>query len=194
MSCWCNIHLCICFSDRTKNGVSSHFYYLPYEGWRGGRETGRKGLGERRKGWEKWEKGREKGEKGDKRRIWESKNKNDLKWQKGNEILSVNWKMNKACFLLFIHREIYFSGGRKEKTIPCPPLLYIYNRWTNWQWYWKLEYTEKTIDLPQLTEQHYHIMLYRVHLVISGIRIKNVVVIDTDCIGSCQSNYHTIKT
>ena len=160
-----------------------------------------KGMGERRKGWEKGEKGREKGEKGDKRRIWENKNKNDLKWQKGNETLSFNRKMNIAFFLLFIHRDIYFSGwrkeergGRKEKTTPCPTLLDIYNRLKNWQWYRKPEYPEKTIDLPQLTEQLYHIMLYRVHLVISGIRINNVVVIGTDCIVSCQSNYHTIKT
>ena len=161
-----------------------------------GQGEGRQG----ERGWEKGERGgREErtGVRKEKKEIKgenEKTNKNDLKWQKGNEALSFNWKMNNTCFLLIIHKEIYFSGGRKEKTTPCPPLLYIYNRWINWQWHSKPEYPEKTIDLPQLTEQHYHIMLYRVDLVISGILINNVVVIGTDCIGSCQFNYHTIKT
>ena len=39
-----------------------------------------------------------------------------------------------------------------------------------------------------------HIMLYRVHLVWAGFKLTTLVVIGTDCIGSCKSNYHTIKT
>ena len=39
----------------------------------------------------------------------------------------------------------------------------------------------------QVTDKHYHIMLYRVLLII-------LVVIGTDYIGSCKSNYHTIMT
>jgi len=38
------------------------------------------------------------------------------------------------------------------------------------------------------------LMLYRVHLAMSAIRTRNEVVIGTDCIGSCKSNYHTITT
>jgi hypothetical protein len=38
-------------------------------------------------------------------------------------------------------------------------------------------------------------MLYRVPLAISVIRTHTtIVVIDTDCTGSCKSNYHTIMT
>ena len=38
------------------------------------------------------------------------------------------------------------------------------------------------------------IMLYRVHLHLSGFELTMLVVIGTNCIGSCKSNYHTITT
>ena len=41
-----------------------------------------------------------------------------------------------------------------------------------------------------LTNFH-HIMLYRVHLVMNKTQTHNLVVIGTDCTGSCKSNYHT---
>jgi len=40
----------------------------------------------------------------------------------------------------------------------------------------------------------YHIMLYQVHLAWTGFKLTTLVVIDTDCIGSNKSNYHTITT
>jgi len=38
------------------------------------------------------------------------------------------------------------------------------------------------------------IMLYRRHLAWEGIELTTLVMIGTDCIGSCKSNYHTITT
>jgi hypothetical protein len=40
----------------------------------------------------------------------------------------------------------------------------------------------------------YHKMVYRVHLALAGFELTPSVVIGTDCIGSCNSNYYTITT
>ena len=44
------------------------------------------------------------------------------------------------------------------------------------------------------TLTNYHIMLYRVHLPMSGFELTTLVVVGTDCIGSSKSSYHTITT
>ena len=59
-------------------------------------------------------------------------------------------------------------------------------------WWRKPEYSEKTTDLSQVTDNLYHMMFYGVHLAWTGFQFTTLVVINTDCTGSCKSNYHTI--
>jgi hypothetical protein len=63
-----------------------------------------------------------------------------------------------------------------------------------------LNTTEGKSD-QELTWQHlskimdrvfFNIMLYRVHVAMNGLELTTFVVIGTDCVGSCKSNYHTI--
>ena len=57
----------------------------------------------------------------------------------------------------------------------------------------KPEYPEKTIDLWQVTDNIYCIILYRVHLEWAGFELTTLAVIGTDCIGICKYNNHTIN-
>ena len=58
-------------------------------------------------------------------------------------------------------------------------------------WWRKPEYPEKTINLT-----NYHIMLYGVYIATNEVQThkKTLVVIGTECTGSCNSNYHLIMT
>ena len=58
--------------------------------------------------------------------------------------------------------------------------------------WWSVLLVGETTDLPQVTDNLYHIMLYTSPR--AGFELTTLVVIGTDCTGSCKSNYHTITT
>ena len=60
-------------------------------------------------------------------------------------------------------------------------------------WWRKPEYPEKT-DLPQVTDKLSHNVLLGTPHHEQGLKLTTLVVIGTDCIGSCKCNYHTIMT
>jgi hypothetical protein len=68
------------------------------------------------------------------------------------------------------------------------PLPTIFQLFRGGKFYWWRK-PEKTTDQSQGSDKLYHKMLYR-----TGFELTALVVIDTDCTGSCKSNYHMIMT
>jgi hypothetical protein len=112
-------------------------------------------------------------------------------------MLNVRYLISSAYYLIAmfngLHTTLMWRHNNKELWYLTPPST-IFQLYRGDQYYWcrQPEYPEKTADPPQANDNFYHIMLYRVHITSAGFDSTSLVVIDTGCICSCKSHYHTI--
>jgi hypothetical protein len=101
--------------------------------------------------------------------------------KENNKMQFNNWKCFEISSFFFFTKDDIYIFSVLGLWLWC---LTIFQR--------KSKDPKKTTDLSQVTDKFYHILLYTSPW--SRFKFTTSVVIGTDCIGNCKSNYHVIMT
>jgi hypothetical protein len=101
--------------------------------------------------------------------------------KENNKMQFNNWKCFEISSFFFVTKDDIYIFSVLGLWLWC---LTIFQR--------KSKDPKKTTDLSQVTDKFYHILLYTSPW--SRFKFTTSVVIGTDCIGNCKSNYHVIMT
>ena len=103
------------------------------------------------------------------------------------------WIVTRGCSFEPLMTMILWLGLGLWCVTPLATIFQLY-RSSPFYWWRKPEYMKKTTDILPLTDKLITLCCMEYTLPWVGFYLTKLVVIGTDCIGSCKSNYHTITT